>query len=71
MDASTIWNLVDSGGALGALVVFAAYLIVQNRALSKRNDELADRNHEQHIATTEILSGVRHAIERLGDKLGV
>lgn len=70
MDANSIWQLVDAGGALGALVVFAGYLVYQNRALASRNNEIADRSHESELRHIEALSGVQRAVERLGDKLG-
>lgn len=69
MDADSIWQLVDAGGALGALVVFAGYLVYQNRELSKRNNELADRQSEREIRHIESMGSIQRALERLADRL--
>lgn len=60
---------MDAGGALGALVVFAGYLVYQNKSLSQRNDQLVDRLTDilpKYEATT---TEAKNAIERLADKI--
>ena len=69
MDAESIFRISDTGGALGSLVVFAGYLVLQKRALTARNNELADRHHETELKYLDSISSVQRTVERLGDKL--
>lgn len=69
MDADSIWQLVDAGGALGVLVVIVLYLVQQNRSLQSRNETLVDRQHEAELQHTQALVHLQNAIERVGDKL--